>query len=101
MKVYICGCITGDDQYRTKFLDAENKLYEAGVHPVNPAVCVTSALDWNRAMRQAIGFMLQCDGVALLDDWINSQGAKIEAALAGDVGIPVKSIHEWVKAMPH
>jgi hypothetical protein len=101
IKLYICGRITGDDRYYDKFLEAENELYEAGFAPINPAACVPPALDWNRAMRKALGLMLQCDGVALLDDWNNSKGAKIEANLAKAVGLPIKSIHEWEKALPH
>jgi hypothetical protein len=98
--LYLCGRITGDNHYRAKFLDAEDRLYEAGFVPVNPAACVPDKTEWHHAMRQAIGLMLRCDGVALLDDWKKSKGARIEATLAGNVGIPVKSIREWEKAKP-
>jgi hypothetical protein len=97
IRLYICGPITGDDQYRVKFLNAENGLYEAGFCPVNPAACIPAATDWNQAMRQAINLMLKCDGVALLPGWKESRGARIEARLAGELGIPVKPIHEWEK----
>jgi hypothetical protein len=93
LKLYLCGKITGDDKYPEKFLEAENKLFEAGFYPVNPAVI--SSAGWNDAMRQAIGLMLQCDGVAMLADWKESRGATIEVTLAGDLGIPAKPLSDW------
>jgi hypothetical protein len=95
-KLYLCGKITGDTNYRAKFLDAENKLHEAGFYPVNPAACIPSNKDWNHAMRTAIRLMLQCDGVALLPDWKQSKGAKIEERLARELGIEVKAGKEWL-----
>jgi hypothetical protein len=100
IKLYLCGRITGDDDYRAKFLDAENRLYEAGYHPVNPAARIPPDTGWNLAMKKALGLMLQCDGVALLDDWMDSKGANIEVDLAIKIGVPIKPIREWEKAMP-
>jgi hypothetical protein len=97
-KLYICGRITGDSNYHSKFLDAENDLYDAGFYPVNPAACIPANTDWNQAMKKAINIMLQCDGVALLPDWKKSKGAKIEAVLARELGIPVKPLHVWTGA---
>jgi hypothetical protein len=37
-KIYISGKITGDDDYRAKFIRAWNKLFDAGYYPVNPAM---------------------------------------------------------------
>jgi hypothetical protein len=96
IKLYLCGRITGDDNYRAKFLEAENTLYETGFYPVNPAACVPANTEWNHAMRTAISLMLRCDGVALLPDWKQSKGAKIEARLARDLGIAVKAAKEWL-----
>jgi hypothetical protein len=95
MKIYISGRITGDGNYREKFLDAENRLYGAGHFPLNPAACVSPDTDWNGAMRTAVCLMLKSEGVALLPDWNESKGAIIEVRLAREVGIPVKPIEEW------
>jgi hypothetical protein len=40
--------------------------------------------------------MLNSDGLALLPDWEESKGARIEERLAREVGIPVKPIEEWI-----
>lgn len=97
LKLYLCGKVTGDAHYRDKFLDGENELYEAGFYPVNPAACIPPETGWKEAMRKAVSLMLQCDGVALLPDWKESKGAKVEVTLAKSIGIPVKSISEWEK----
>jgi hypothetical protein len=96
MKIYICGKVTGDVNYRNKFLKAEDDLYEAGFYPINPAACVPSNTDWNGAMRIALGLMLRCEGVAILGDWRSSKGAKIEVKLARKIGIPVMTLDRWV-----
>jgi hypothetical protein len=96
-KLYLCGRITGDDNYRDKFLKAENRLYGAGYHPVNPAALVPPDTDWRSAMRTAISFMLVCDGVALLPDWKESKGAKIEARLARKLGMDVRLHEKWCR----
>jgi hypothetical protein len=93
-KIYISGKITGDDNYRVKFLKAKDRLFEAGYFPFNPAVL--EEMQWKKAMRVVVKAMLDCEGVALLPDWKDSRGAKIEARLSREVGIPVKPIEDWI-----
>lgn len=97
MNIYISGKISGDKNYRKKFLDAETRLFDAGHYPVNPAACVPDGADWQSAMRTALRLMLKSEGVALLDDWHDSKGAMIEARLARVMGIPVKPVEEWLE----
>jgi hypothetical protein len=39
--------------------------------------------------------MLQCDGVALLPDWKQSKGAKIEERLARELSLDVRTCEVW------
>ena len=96
-KIYVSGKMTGDGNYRRKFLQAENRLFDAGYYPVNPAAFVPKYISWQGAMRLVLKVMLDCDGVALLPDWKKSVGAKIEARLAREIGIPVKPIAGWLE----
>jgi len=98
--IYIAGKVTGDPDYYDKFLEAENKLCDAGYEPLNPAVFIPKNYEWNKAMRIAIRFMLQGDGVALLKDWKKSKGAKLEVRIAKMVGLPVKRLETWLKEEP-
>jgi hypothetical protein len=90
-RIYICGKVTGDPNYKEKFLEEENRLFSLGYEPVNPAACIPSNESWPKAMRTAIRLMLLCDGVSLLSGWRKSKGAKIEANLARKLGMDVRN----------
>ena len=45
-KIYVSGKMTGDGNYRRKFLQAENRLFDAGYYPVNPAAFVPKYISW-------------------------------------------------------
>jgi hypothetical protein len=96
-KIYISGSISGDPDYRRKFSCAEERLFDAGYCPVNPAKMNVPIEAWERAMRNAVIIMLGSDGVALLPDWKQSKGAKIEVRLARDLGIPVRPLEKWLE----
>jgi hypothetical protein len=96
-KLYVSGKITGDSNYFQKFTFVWKKLTDAGYRGVEiPPLYATAEMDWAEAMRKVLAVMLTCDGVALLPDWIESKGAKIEACLAAEIGLAVKPIEEWL-----
>jgi hypothetical protein len=97
-RIYISGCITGDDNYKAKFMEAQNRLSEAGYTVVlNPAASVKPCGDYATELKQALRLMLMADAVALLPDWEESRGARIEARLAGEIGLPVKPLDKWLE----
>jgi hypothetical protein len=96
-RLYSSGKITGDGDYENKFLAAALGLTKAGYTDIENPVYHASAGDgWNTAMRKVLSVMLAYGGVALLPDWEESAGARIEARLAREVGIPVKPVDEWI-----
>ncbi|GHV93207.1 hypothetical protein AGMMS50268_37100 [Spirochaetia bacterium] len=99
-RIYICGKVTGDPNYQKKFLEAEERLHLAGVWPVSPASFISKNTEWLKAMRLAIRELVRCDGIALLPDWKQSKGAKIEERLARDLGLEVKPISQFVRVKP-
>ena len=94
-KIYICGKVTGDLNYKEKFLEEENRLFALGFEPVNPAAFISEKEPWEKAMKKAFRVMLLCAGVSLLPDWKKSKGAKIEARLARELGIDVRECKKW------
>jgi len=93
-RIYISGKITGDPDYKDKFAACARDLEKAGYAVANPAVITDES--WDRAMRKALKMMLDCDGVALLPDWMDSRGARIEKELADNLGIPALNINRWL-----
>ena len=95
MKIYISGRITGSKFYRERFSDAGIFLTCAGYSFISPLDFGSDKLSWEDNMRRALSIMLLlADGVALLDDWEDSKGAKIEKRLAEESGVPVKPLAE-------
>jgi len=98
MKLYLSGKITGYDDYAKDFARARARLEDAGYDTCDPTISgLSEDTPWASAMRQVIGEMLRCDGVALLPGWEESKGACIEARLAKDVGMMTKPVSEWLK----
>lgn len=81
MKVYIAGKITGNENYRAEFAEAEEKLRELGHIPLNPAV-LPEGLEKADYMRICLAMLDSADAIALLLSWTRSDGAAIEMSLA-------------------
>lgn len=86
--VYISGKITGDPDYKQKFKRVEEALQRMGATPINPAR-LPEGLDRKFYLPVCIQMLITADVIYLLDDWKESEGAKIEEAVARYQGIPV------------
>jgi hypothetical protein len=99
MKLYIAGPMTGltDLNYPTFFAAAE-QLVDAGHEPINPARAEgrEGCKTWADYMRVGIRDVLDCEGVALLEGWENSQGATLERFIAIRLDVPVRTLGEWL-----
>lgn len=80
--VYIAGKITGDPDYRAKFQEAEEQLVKVynwnRWYIVNPAKACPEGWPWWRCMVMCLWLVAGCKVVAMLPDWNESRGAKIE-----------------------
>lgn len=96
-KIYLSGKITGKENYQQDFARAKALLcpfYEV----LNPCDFVFSdATNYFEIMRFDVARMLECDGVALLDDWQQSRGACIEKDIAEMLQMTVLSVADWLK----
>lgn len=116
--LYIAGPMRNRPQFNfPAFFDAEKRLQEAGYKTFNPARRDEEAgMDWQSSdgtetMPVGSGFNIrecmavdtaficnEADGVALLDGWATSKGARAEKALAEACGLPVMYVEEWLQA---
>lgn len=101
MKIYISGPITGCENWREHFANAEealrNKFGNAEI--VNPLVmeddpayiAASEHLDenelYNWVIRRDIKLLMGCTHIYLLRDWNKSRGARLESSVAVEVGI--------------
>lgn len=99
MKLYIAGPMSGVPRFNyPAFFAAASALGTAGYTPINPARnegredCVR----WIDFMRAALRDVADADGIALLPGWEASRGASIERDLGHSLGLPVRSVVEWV-----
>ena len=76
-KIYIAGKITGDVGYREKFAAAEEKLVREGYIVLSPAV-LPEGMSTADYMRICFAMIDVADKVAFLDDFLESQGARLE-----------------------
>ena len=91
-RIYIAGPMTGLHAFHSPaFPGAAARLRALGYHVENPAENpVPPCKSWLGYMRLAIPQLVSCDGVALLDGWERSRGARIEAKLAGELDLIVR-----------
>lgn len=101
MRLYIAGPMTGlpDFNYPAFFKAAED-LAAIDHEPINPArqrpdVAYQGA-KWIDYMRLSLRDIADCEGIATLDGWENSRGARIEVGLARDLDLPVRPVGEWL-----
>ena len=84
-KIYIAGKITGDADYRAKFRAGELHLMRLGWEIdeiVNPARECSEGWGWRRCMSRCLRLLAGCGWVAMLPDWKQSRGARIERLAA-------------------
>lgn len=97
--LYVSGPMTGIDGYNFDAFDrAEHQLAAAGYVVLNPAGNFGGNLELTRAqyMRLDIQQVLLSDGIALIDGWRESKGARLEIDIAHAVGARVQSVEWWV-----
>lgn len=89
MKIYIAGPMTGRKDWNfPAFNKAQEELEIMGYEVENPAShgCGLEH-PWEFYLKMALTQMLTCDGIALLDGWSTSKGARLEVKTGMAVGI--------------
>ena len=89
MKIYISGKISGTDltETRARFAAVAKATKRLGYEPVNPLENGLTEHDtWEAHIAKDIADLLQCKAIYMLQGWEDSQGARIEHAVAKELG---------------
>ncbi len=81
MKIYIAGKITGNENYKDHFKQAELKLKSEGHQVINPT-WKPLGLTYKQYIDLGLMELMQCEAVYLLRGWEKSNGASLEAQYA-------------------
>ena len=99
MRIYVIGPVTGiEKDNRPAFEEAADKLYDAGYTALIPHWFIRPGTPWQPAMRRSLEILALCEGIAALDGFGKSRGARLEADVATELGIPVRSVDQWIGA---
>ena len=99
MRLYIAGPMTGLPDFNyPAFFKAADELEAAGYETINPARAEgrEGLSIWLDFMRASLRDIADCDGIATLDGWQDSRGARLEARLAWDLDLPCRPASEWL-----
>lgn len=99
LRLYIAGPMTGyPDCNYPAFQEAARVLRAAGYEIVNPAdVHIGHNHHYVDLIREDLRVMLDCQGVATLENWWESTGARNEVQVAGILKMPVRTLAEWLE----
>lgn len=102
-KLYVSGAMSlhkdnVEDPWHFKaFAEAASALKAVGFETEDPGEKgLVDGWTWEDYLKYDLKQMIDCDGVATLDDWIFSAGAQLEVHVARRLGIPVFSVDEWL-----
>lgn len=94
-KLYVSGPMTGYAECNyPAFNGAAEMLRVWGYEVVNPAEQGNNG-HYTDILREDIRVLLDCDGVALLPNWWESNGSRAEVHVAGLLKMPVRELFSW------
>ena len=104
MKIYISGKMTGLEfmDIYPKFKYAENIISELGHEALNPVVIspYCQKKTWQNYMVDDIAALLTANAILMLPCWGQSKGARIERAIAQELGLRIYYDINEIKETP-
>ncbi len=88
-KIYISGKISDlpIEEYTAHFADAARHVEDHGLIAINPVnIHGDEPKTWEGYMLTDIEALFACDGILMLPNWKDSKGARIEHAIALEMG---------------
>lgn len=100
-RLYVAGPMSNYEHNNyPEFHRVSSLLREAGFTVVNPAEAGVPGKDrvhYVDLLRQDLIDMMTCHGVAVIDHWWESAGARNEVQVAGILKMPVHSYEKWLE----
>lgn len=99
MLLYLSGPMSGYPEFNfPAFFEAATQLQQRGYQVVNPAQLNAIGDAWVDCIRRDLLALLdpRVKGLALLPGWMFSRGSQVERYVAYVLGLPVKSVEEWL-----
>lgn len=97
-KLYIAGPMSGYPEANyPAFNEAERLLQHAGYTVVNPANVHLERCHYVDLIREDLRVMLDCSGIAVLDRWWESVGARNEVNVGGVLKMPTRTVDQWLE----
>jgi hypothetical protein len=89
MRVYVAGKMSGlPDLGFPAFHAAAAKLRAEGHEVINPAeIQPDQTAEWGACLRDCLAALVRCDAIALLPNWDDSRGARLERHVARELGL--------------
>lgn len=97
-RLYLCGAITNNPDYKNDFKVAEEKLYKTGYPEVlNPVKFCADKNSWQDCMRKCVQVLLAQAhlGIAKIETPYPSKGQALELHIAEAFDLEVKTVDEW------
>lgn len=98
-RLYVAGPMTGyPESNYPAFQAASRLLVAAGYEVVDPSVVVTGTEShYVDFIREDLRVMLDCHGIAVLENWWESTGARNEVQVGGILRMPTRTVDEWLQ----
>jgi hypothetical protein len=99
MLIYVAGPMTGLPDFNyPAFRAAAAQLRALGYDVEDPSTNENPTPgDYHGWLRAGLAQLIRCDGVALLDGWEASGGARLEVNVGATLGMRVAPLAEWVR----
>lgn len=98
MRLYVIGPVSGvRGGNRETFEEAAHRLEDFGYDVLIPHWFIPEGTPWRIAMKRSVEMLVKCDGVAALDGWGSSKGARAEYELAQAIGMPAHPVETWIR----
>jgi len=96
--LYVAGRMSGVPEHNLPlFNSTATALRAVGYHVENPADDEgDGTTDYADYIRMALVRLMRSSGVALLDEWWLSPGARLEVQVAGMLGMTIRTAEEWL-----